>query len=229
MIKLNHADDGGEIYSIPSQIEFLIFYDRIKYLVDFYNHSKGSYYNLLDQKKHENNQLIRAIENNALEIENISDEIYINSDEIVNVLNEELDSVRTHFLEFQKMTLLIVLYSEVEKLIDNLLNTFDVNTKNIKTLNQKIKKLAGTIELSNEDFISLQSVTDELRIIRNKLVHAYDYWDDVINLNGKILNGLEKLYDSYIENIIDRIIDSILKLEEEYNFIREKRRLESET
>ncbi|WP_145320246.1 hypothetical protein [Paenibacillus xylanexedens] len=213
MISIVDLEDEGQIYSVSRQIEFLMFYDRIKYLVDFYNYSMKCYYDFLEQKHRDR----KKIEDNIDEILKSAEDqkIYVTEHEVFISIDEEILGIEMNYLEYQKMTLLIIMYSEVEKLIDNLIN-LNQPAGNIKTLNDKLRSLCLNKGLNVAEISYMLENFNTLRLIRNKLVHRYDYWDDEIVIDGRSYIGIKQLTDSILEHLVNSITNSIKKLEECY-------------
>ncbi|OXM84070.1 hypothetical protein CF651_21740 [Paenibacillus rigui] len=55
-----------------------------------------------------------------------------------------------------------------------------------------------------------------LRLIRNKLVHRYDHWDDEIAIGESIYKGVQQLSDELLEYLVNSITGLIKKLDEGY-------------
>ena len=209
MISVLDLKDEDQIYSISGQIEFVIFYDRIKHLVDFYNYSMKCYYDFLDQKHRERKRIVEILKFT----EDL--EIYVTEDEVFFSIDEEILGIEMNYLEYQKMTLIIILFSEVEKLIDNLYELIQL-TENIKGIKNKLQNLCLNKGLNEEETNHILGTFNNLRLIRNKLVHRYDYWDDEIVIGGRIYKGVNQLNDELLEYLVNNITDSIKKIEEGY-------------
>ncbi|OXM87078.1 hypothetical protein, partial [Paenibacillus rigui] len=164
MISFLDLEDEHTIYSASGQIEFLIFYDRIKHLVDFYNYSMKCYQDLLYQK----NQERVDIENNIEEIlkSDESHEIYLTRDEVYFPIEEEILGIEMNFLEYQKMTFIIILFSEIEKLIDNL---YELNQQpgNVKKINIKLQNLYVNKRINEEDTNRILDIFNNLNQFHN--------------------------------------------------------------
>lgn len=216
MINLEYVKDGFPIHSMSGRIEFMIFYNRIKYLVNFYNYTLESYFNYINEKYRER----KRIEDNIDEILRLAEEhdIDFTEEEAFITIDEEILGTEMNFIEYQKMTFLIFLFSEVEKLTDNLYD-LDQNFEIVKRIDKKIQNLCLAKMINDEDVEQIIDVVNELRLIRNKLVHSYDYFDNEITVNGSTYKGIKQLSDKYLEYLVNRIIESFLKLEEGYGAI----------
>lgn len=188
------------------QIEFLVFYDKVKNLVDFYNFSLKNYNALMKEKQSE----LDNIENTIKEIDGIEGYEY----EYKMFFEEDVLGKQEYYLEFQKMTLIVFLYSEIEKLIDNLFVTLDDNSSK-----QKINRLDKKLRLlvNNEITKEIVQNINELRKLRNELVHAYDHWyslDKTLKLGRNEYENLNQIDDSLLEQYIEKVLYAIEILEE---------------
>lgn len=188
------------------QIEFLVFYDKVKNLVDFYNFSLKNYNALMKEKQSE----LDNIENTIKEIDGIEGYEY----EYKMFFEEDVLGKQEYYLEFQKMTLIVFLYSEIEKLIDNLFVTLDDNSSK-----QKINRLDKKLRLlvNNEIAKEIVQNINELRKLRNELVHAYDHWyslDKTLKLGRNEYENLNQIDDSLLEQYIEKVLYAIEILEE---------------
>jgi len=213
MLNILDFEDEDKIYSISGQIEFEIFYDRIKYLVDFYNYSMKCYYDFLDQKHRERKKTKDNIEKILKSAED--QDIDVTEEEIFFLIDEEVVGIRMNFLEYQKMTLIIILFSEVEKLIDNLFESIQL-IENIKGINNRLHNLCLHKGLDQEDTNYIIDTFNKLRVIRNKLIHRYDHWDDEIVIDGHTYKGVNQLNDEFLGDLVNGIADSIKKIEKGY-------------
>lgn len=216
MIHLEYVKDDFQIYSVSGRVEFIIFYNRIKYLVNFYNYTEESYLNLIEQKHRER----KRIEDNVDEILSAAEEhdIDFTEEEAFIAIDEVISGIEMNFIEYQKMTLLIILFSEVEKLTDNLYD-FEKNLKKVNKVDrvvQKIQNLCLAKKMNDEDIGQIIGAINELRKIRNRLVHEYDFFDDEIKVNGIRFKGIKQMNDDYLSSLVNRLTESILKLEEGY-------------
>jgi len=211
MIRILDLEDEDQIYSISGLIEFEIFYDRLTHLIAFYNYSVGCYYDFLDQK----NQERKKIKDNIQEILKSADDqdIYVTEDDIFFTFDEEIMGVKLNYQEYQKMTLIIILFSEVEKLVDNLYE-MNKSTGNIRGINIKLEHLCKEKGLDVEETNEILDSFNKLRLIRNKLVHRYDYWDDELVIGGHSYRGVNHLNDEILECFVNSITNSIKKVEE---------------
>lgn len=194
-----------EPYCLSGQIEFLVFYDKVKSLVDFYNFSLGNYKTLMKEKQSE----LDDIENTIKEIDGIEDYEY----EYKMSVKDDMLGKKEYYLEFQKMTLIVFLYSEIEKLIDNLFDLLDDNSSKQKT-NRLDKKLS--LLVNNEIAKEIVQNINELRKLRNELVHAYDYWyslDKTLKLGGNEYENLNQIDDSLLGQNIEKVLYAIEILE----------------
>lgn len=89
----------------------------------------------------------------------------------------ELNGIERDFLEFKKMTFIILCYSEIKKLFDNIVNIHIGKNVSFKNLKQKLLRLNNVLQVNLTELIIR---LDSLRQIRNYLVHQYDYWDSEI-------------------------------------------------
>lgn len=188
------------------QIEFLVFYDKVKNLVDFYNFSLKNYNALMKEKQSE----LDNIENTIKEIDGIEGYEY----EYKMFFEEDILGKQEYYLEFQKMNLIVFLYSEIEKLIDNLFDILDDNSSK-----QKINRLDKKLRLlvNNEIAKEIVQNINELRKLRNELVHAYDYWyslDKTLKLGGNEYENLNQIDDSLLGQYIEKVLYAIEILEE---------------
>lgn len=204
MIDILEMDEYEEIYSDSGRIEMLVFYDRVKSLVDFYNFTMKNYFDYLNSKELEIKNLKNMAKYDYSEYELLS-----------KMYDDKIYSIRVNYLDYQKITLIVILYSEVEKLIDNLNNLLASKKKEIN-LKYKIDSLAKNYNINNRDIICIKDSIDKLRIIRNKVIHSYDYWDDKITIDGVKYIGLENIDDNCLEKIIREIILSIKMIEVKY-------------
>ncbi|AKR12476.1 hypothetical protein AC241_27345 (plasmid) [Bacillus thuringiensis] len=90
---------------------------------------------------------------------------------------DELNGIERDFLEFKKMTFIILCYSEIKKLFDNIVNIHIGKNVSFKNLKQKLLRLNNVLQVNLTELIIR---LDSLRQIRNYLVHQYDYWDSEI-------------------------------------------------
>lgn len=195
-----------EPYCSSGQIEFLVFYSKVKNLVDFYNFSLKNYNMLMAEKQSELDNLENAIK----KMDGIDGYEY----EYKMLVEEEIFEKQEYYLEFQKMTLIVFLYSEIEKLIDNLFG--QLGTKSSK---QKINRLDKKLSLlvDNEVVKKIVQNTNELRKLRNELIHAYDYWyslDNRLRLDGNEYVSLNQIDDSLLGQYIEKALYAIEILEE---------------
>lgn len=204
MIDILEMDEYEEIYSDSGRIEMLVFYDRVKSLVDFYNFTMENYFDYLNSKELEVKNLKNMAKYDYSEYELLS-----------QMYDDKIYSIRVNYLDYQKITLIVILYSEVEKLIDNLNNLLASKKKEIN-LKYKIDSLAKNYNINNRDILCIKDSIDKLRIIRNKVIHSYDYWDDKITIDGVKYIGLENIDDNCLEKIIREIILSIKMIEVKY-------------
>lgn len=204
MINILEMDEYEEIYSYSGRIEILVFYDRVKSLVDFYNFTMKNYFDYLNSKELE-------VEN----LKNIAKYDYSEYELLSQMYDDKIYSIRVNYLDYQKITLIVILYSEVEKLIDNLNNLLASKKKEIN-LKYKIDSLAKNYNINNRDILCIKDSIDKLRIIRNEVIHSYDYWDDKITIDGVTYIGLENIDDNCLEKIIREIILSIKMIEVKY-------------
>lgn len=202
-------DIAEGIDSSSGQIEFLVFYDKIKYIIEFYNFSLQSYKYFFNKRKLELNMQEEEIKKTD---QNIYNEYKY---EIEMLHNDELWSIKYYYLEYQKVNLIVSLYSEIEKFIDNL-NELELNKKKAFNLNQRLDLLAKLYEIESRDIDNLKGLVNKLRLIRNKLIHAYDYWDDKVKIEGSYVKGVKKIDDVYLENIICKIISEVQNFENKY-------------
>lgn len=95
-------------------------------------------FNFIDQKYRER----KRIEDNIDDILTAAEEhnISFTKEEAFITIDEEISGMEMNFIEYQKMTLLIILFSEVEKLTDNLYD-LDQNFESVKGVNKKIQNL----------------------------------------------------------------------------------------
>lgn len=204
MINILEIDEYEEIYSYSGRIEILVFYDRVKSLVDFYNFTMKNYFDYLNSKELE-------FEN----LKNIAKYDYSEYELLSQMYDDKIYSMRVNYLDYQKITLIVILYSEVEKLIDNLNNLLARKNTEIN-LKYKIESLAKNYNINNSDIFCIKDSINKLRIIRNKVIHSYDYWDDKVTIDGVKYIGLENIDDNCLEKIIREIILSIKMIEVKY-------------
>lgn len=212
MIRIDDLVGEEQFYSVSGLIEFEIFYNRITHLVKYYNHSLMSYYDYLDKKSQER----KFIKDNIQEILKSADSqnISVTEDELFTSIDDEILGIKFNYQEYQKMTLIIILFSEVEKLIDNII--ISDNTNSSKKINGKIEKIFEENGIYGEEKTQILSSINSLRFVRNKLVHRYDHWDDEFEIRGHLYKGLNQLSEEILGDIINNIISSIKKIDECY-------------
>ncbi|PGR32975.1 hypothetical protein COC47_28100 [Bacillus cereus] len=217
MIMLNYTEIAD---SSSGRIEFIVFYDRIENLVRFYNYSQDNYEDYIKVKRNELKDFEKEIENP--ENRTIKDEYlgeYTFSEyEMTMTIKDELYGIETDFLEFQKMTFIILCYSEIEKFFNNIINITIGKNKSLRNLRKKILRLNNDLQI---DLTELITRIDSLRKIRNNIVHDYDYWESEILIieeeTQKKIKDLQNLSDEILSNILNLIIEKIIEFEIEYD------------
>lgn len=217
MITLNYIEIED---SISGRIEFMVFYNRIENLVRFHNFSQNNYEDYIKVKRKELKDFEKEVEN--YENRTIKDEYLgeytFTEYEMTMTIKEELYGIERDFLEFQKMTFIILCYSEMEKFFDNLVDIHIGKNVRFKNLKEKILRLNNDLQV---DLTKLITKLDPLRQIRNYLVHQYDYWDSEILIKKKEthqkIKDIKKLNDEMLSNILNLIIEEIIEFEIEYD------------
>ncbi|PEB02139.1 hypothetical protein [Bacillus cereus] len=217
MITLNYIEIED---SISGRIEFMVFYNRIENLVRFHNFSQNNYEDYIKVKRKELKDFEKEVEN--YENRTIKDEYLgeytFTEYEMTMTIKEELYGIERDFLEFQKMTFIILCYSEMEKLFDNLVDIHIGKNVRFKNLKEKILRLNNDLQV---DLTKIITKLDPLRQIRNYLVHQYDYWDSEILIKKKEthqkIKDIKKLNDEMLSNVLNLIIEEIIEFEIEYD------------
>jgi hypothetical protein len=221
MITINNSEFDDAIKSMSNKIQFIILFERISHLVKFYNYSQSNYEKYMIDKKMELEQfkvMIKDPQNRVFD-----DELYgrfeFTEYEMLIQPTEELLGIEWHFCEFQKMAFVILLYSEIEKFVDNIIDVTIGKKIKYKTLADKIAKLSSYMAI---DFSEIINAINELRKLRNVLVHNYDYWNSERNIiseeePNKKIDKLKDLDDNYLSRILNEVIEELMIFENKYN------------